>query len=210
MIPDYSDPYSYRIDLMAQQVKTLCGECPENLSDFALVSQISQAEAKKFFIERFRTNKGYCTGILWWNLIDGWPQFSDAIVDYYYVKKAAYNYIKNSQAPVCLMFKEPSDGKAGLVAANEYLRDIKLEYKVVALSSDETVASGKLTVAANDAVQADVVDMCNDNFEIYLISWETEDGQKGVNHYVCGRIPYDINRYRELMEKTGILKLEGF
>ena len=86
----------------------------------------------------------------------------------------------------------------------------ELEYKVVALSSDETVASGKLTVAANDAVQADVVDMCNDNFEIYLISWETEDGQKGVNHYVCGRIPYDINRYRELMEKTGILKLEGF
>lgn len=210
MIPDYSDPYSYRINLMAQQIKTLCGDYPDNLSDFALVSQISQAEAMKFFIERFRTNKGYCTGILWWNLIDGWPQFSDAIVDYYYVKKLAYTYIKNSQAPVCLMFKEPQEGKAALVAANEYLHDIRLKYKVCSLSNGETVATGSLTVAANAAVQADIIEMSADNFEIYHITWETEDLKCGANHYVCGRVPYDIELYCRLMEKTGFFKTEGF
>ena len=26
------------------------------------------------------------TGLIWWNLIDRWPQFSDAIVDYYMEK----------------------------------------------------------------------------------------------------------------------------
>ena len=44
---------------------------------------------------------------LWWNLLDGWPQVSDAVVDHYFCKKLAYNYIKRSQQPVCLMFDEP-------------------------------------------------------------------------------------------------------
>ena len=43
------------------------------LDDFIFASQVSQAEAKKFFIERLRIGKGRRTGILWWNLRDGWP-----------------------------------------------------------------------------------------------------------------------------------------
>jgi beta-mannosidase len=48
-----------------------------------LASQISQAEADKFFIELSRMRKWQRTGILWWNLRDGWPIISDAVVDYY-------------------------------------------------------------------------------------------------------------------------------
>ena len=50
----------------------------------AAASQITQAEAKKFFIESTRLLKWETSGLLWWNVIDGWPQFSDAIVDHYY------------------------------------------------------------------------------------------------------------------------------
>ena len=87
-------PFAYRIPLMTNQVVTLFGSEPEDLNLYALQSQISQAEAKKYFIERFRVTKWRRTGIIWWNLIDGWPQISDAIVDWYGTKKLAYSYIK--------------------------------------------------------------------------------------------------------------------
>ena len=46
-----------RIQLMHDQVAILFGRVPESLEQFALLSQISQAEAKKFFIERARMHK---------------------------------------------------------------------------------------------------------------------------------------------------------
>ncbi|MEE0807731.1 MAG: hypothetical protein U0L84_00030 [Acutalibacteraceae bacterium] len=206
-----SNPYAYRIKLMADQVKTLTGDYTDNLKDFAFASQVSQGEAKKFFIERMRAEKGKRTGIIWWNLIDGWPQFSDAVVDYYYVKKIAYNYIKNSQSTVCLMFREPKDGFGELVAVNEQLNDVKLSYTVTALSSETVVASGTAVLGANaNATLLHNVPMSMDNFEIFHIKWQTEDGVSGENHYTCGHAPFDIGKYRALMEKTDILKLEGF
>ncbi|HHY97696.1 MAG TPA: glycoside hydrolase family 2, partial [Firmicutes bacterium] len=86
-VPEGDSGYSYRVPLMANQIKEMFGEIPDNLEDFALASQISQAEAKKFFIEMTRLHKWRRTGIIWWNMLDGWPQFSDAIVDYYFGKK---------------------------------------------------------------------------------------------------------------------------
>jgi len=68
---------------MANQLRYLFGEIPDNLEDFVLASQITQAEAMKYFIEHFRSTMWRRTGIIWWNLIDGWPQFSDSVVDYY-------------------------------------------------------------------------------------------------------------------------------
>ncbi|MGN1346590.1 MAG: glycoside hydrolase family 2 protein, partial [Eubacteriales bacterium] len=97
MTGEESHQYGYRIRLMWTHVETLFGKngrATSNLRDFSRASQISQAEAKKYFIERFRLAKWRRTGIIWWNLIDGWPQISDAIVDYYYDKKLAYDYIK--------------------------------------------------------------------------------------------------------------------
>lgn len=37
---------------MANQIKVLFGEVPDNLEDFACMSQISQAEAKKIFYRK--------------------------------------------------------------------------------------------------------------------------------------------------------------
>ena len=209
--PSLSNPYAYRIKLMADQVKTLVGYYPDNLNDFAFASQVSQGEAKKFFIERMRAEKGKRTGVIWWNLIDGWPQFSDAVVDYYYIKKIAYNYIKNSQSTVCLMFREPEGGAAELVAVNEHLAPVEIKYTVTALSSGEVVASGAVALSANSNARVVAnVPMNTENFEIYLIEWETADGESGKNHYTCGTVPFDINRYKELMAKTDILITEGF
>ncbi len=111
--------YNYRIGLMAKQIRELFGSIPEHLEDFSIASQISQAEAKKFFIENFRLSRPYKTGIIWWKLIDGWPQFSDAVVDYYFDKKLAYHYISTSQKSVLITFREPAGWMMRLTAIND-------------------------------------------------------------------------------------------
>ena len=73
---------NYRIPLMATQIADLFGSVPEEPDQFILDSQISQAEVLKYFVEKFRLDKGRTGGLLWWNIRDGWPQISDAVVDY--------------------------------------------------------------------------------------------------------------------------------
>ena len=45
--------------------------------------------------------------------MDGWPQFSDAVVDYYFARKLAYYFIQRSQEPLCLVLQEPAELAAG-------------------------------------------------------------------------------------------------
>lgn len=56
-------PYEFRNALMANQIKVLFGEVFDDLETFSLASQLSQAEADKFFIENFRTQKWRRTGL---------------------------------------------------------------------------------------------------------------------------------------------------
>ena len=58
---------------MMKQIKNLFGRGAEDLDEFVQMSQISQAEADKYFIEKFRINKKQCGGIIWWNIMDCWP-----------------------------------------------------------------------------------------------------------------------------------------
>ena len=81
---------NYRIPLMAKQITLLFDRVPDTLDDFVLASQIVQGEANKFFVEWWRQGKWRRTGILWWNLRDGWTIFSDSVVDYFNRKKLAY------------------------------------------------------------------------------------------------------------------------
>jgi len=107
-----------RIRLMANQISELFGEIPADLPTFSLASQMAQAEAKKYFVESARLRKWQTSGILWWNLLDGWPQFSDAVVDYYFGKKLAYHYIRRAQQPVCVFIGEAGNlGVTGSSAA---------------------------------------------------------------------------------------------
>ena len=131
MDPREGATFAYRIHLAYDQVAVLFGQAETDLNDFVKQSQISQAEAKKYFIERFRIGKWRRTGIVWWNLLDGWPQVSDAVVDYYFRKKLAYSYIKRSQTPVCLMMDEYHEGGYTLCAANDLSQDVSVTYRII-------------------------------------------------------------------------------
>jgi beta-mannosidase len=189
-----------RIKLMASQVKELFGGVPDDLESFALASQITQAEAKKFFIESTRARKWDTSGLLWWNLIDGWPQFSDAVVDYYFEKKLAYHYIWRSQRPVMVMLGEPGSGKyLPVIACNDTLRPAALHFRVWDADSGECSAEGDIHVPPNQAWQADRIRVYTSDQRMFLIEWRDsqEPGQPVyANHYLAGTPPFSLDRYR--------------
>lgn len=208
MEPVFGALYSYRIPLMTRQVERIFKEMPEEIEDYALASQISQAEAKKYFIERFRIAKWRKTGILWWNLIDGWPQISDAIVDWYGTKKLAYSYIKRSQKPFCLMFDEPKDGKLTLIAANDSRCVQNVSYKVRDLISGKVILCGSTESAPDTAIAvASTPDTKN---AFYLIEWEgTDCGQNHFTPSIGDKL--ELDAYVRCMKESGFFsELEGF
>ncbi|MHB1295505.1 MAG: glycoside hydrolase family 2 protein [Anaerolineae bacterium] len=194
-----------RIKLMANQVQELFGAIPEDLASFALASQITQAEAKKFFVESTRLRKWRTSGVLWWNVIDGWPQFSDAIVDYFFGVKLAYHYLWRSQRPVCLIVGEPGPDKyLPLVLANDTLRPVSLSYRVWDADGGETVAEGQASAGPNENWQVNRLRTYASDQRLYLISWEL-DGVTYGNHYLAGTPPMSLERYRGWLERIAEL-----
>jgi beta-mannosidase len=166
------------------------------LEEFALASQIVQAEAKKFFVESTRLRKWWTSGVLWWNVIDGWPQFSDAVVDYYFCKKLAYHYLWRVQRPVCVIVGEPGPGKyLPVVVSNDSRDSVEVEYRVWDADGGETVAEGTFVAPANQNWQVARIRAYASDRRFFLIEWEV-DGERFGNHYLAGSPPFSLARYR--------------
>ena len=191
-----------RMMIMDKQIRQLFGEVPDNLDDFATASQYSQAEAKKFLLERMRAGKPTKSGIIWWNLLDGWPQFSDAIVDYYFEKKLAYNYIKRSQKPFFMMIDEIESWNVTVVASNDTRREVNGEYRVFELKNGELcdVVKGRFGTAANANSRLAKIPVMYSDKRMFIIAWKTSDGEYGYNHYLAGMPPFDLKTYTEWMK----------
>ncbi|MBQ4087020.1 MAG: hypothetical protein IJC78_02090 [Clostridia bacterium] len=201
MEPIEGKPYTYRIKLMFNQVLTLFDTVPDNLEDFCRMSQISQAEAKKYFIERFRIHKWRTTGIIWWNLLDGAPQTSDAVVDFYYDKKLAFHYIKRSQEPVCMMFDEPNGQDLSLYVSNDFLEDKVVSYRVENITEGTVITEGEVTAPANQTAKADTITFRGKN--LFLITY-TVDGKEYKNHYYTELLNISYENYMRDLKKAGL------
>ena len=203
-------PYTYRIPLMTSQVQTMFGHVPETLEQYAKLSQISQAEADKYFIERFRIGKWKRTGIIWWNLLDGCPQISDAVVDYYFTKKLAYSYIKRSQAPICMMMDEAEYGTRRLVAVNDTPTDIELHYTVRDAYDPCFVCAGDVVIPADSAITATTIPSPEGEDRFYLIEWRDSYGLHGLNHYMTKTRDLCAERVLDAMKQYKLDTFEGF
>ena len=192
-----------RMMLMERQVRQLFGEVPTDPESYIFASQVSQAEAKKFFIERMRVKRPYTTGIIWWNMLDGWPQTSDAIVDYYFEKKLAYAYVKRSQAPFILACGELSNWNLPLYASNDSLTEYSGTYKVTDTDTGCVIAEGEFTSCVNGAKVIAQIPVYYSEQKILLIEWEA-NGEKGRNHYLCGFPPFSLEKYKATVEKYGL------
>jgi beta-mannosidase len=182
-----------RNHLMTNQINAVFGEVPTELEKFITASQIVQAEAMKFFIELWRMDKGERTGILWWNLRDGWPIISDGIVDYYGSKKLAYYFIKQVQTDVCVMIGDAVNGKHQVVAVNDTRGNNNIKVTIKDADTQKTVFSKAAAIAKNGKVLLGSIPETN-TAKMWIIEWEI-NGRKSFNHYLAYNPPLKLDEY---------------
>lgn len=189
-----------RVMLMEKQVRQLFGTVPTDPEEYILASQISQAEAKKYFIERIRVRRPKTTGIIWWNLLDGWPQMSDAVVDYYFTKKLAYFYIKRSQAPFVIAADELAGWHLPIYACNDTMQKKEGHLTARDACKDAIVYECDFCAERNKSTQIARIPIYYSEQKILIFEWAV-DGERGMNHYLCGYPPISLDMYRSVMDQ---------
>ena len=200
------DPYENHV--LANEEKELFGVTPDKLEDFILSTQITEAEATKFFVEMTRLNKWRSTGLIWWNVMDGWPQLNDSVVDYYFNKKLAYYYIRRVQQPVCVMVDEPKEWHCRVVVGNDSREDAAGHYRVWDADSGETLLEGDYQTKANENLELGTIPVFHSGKRLFLIEW-TANGKKYANHYLQGFPPFSLEQYKSWLAKIAALQ-NGF
>ena len=197
-----------RNNLMIKQVNLLFGEVPTDLDDFIFASQSVQAEAMKYFIEMFRGRK-FCpnTGMLWWNIRDGWPLISDAIVDWYFSRKMAYYFIRNAQKDVCALINDAVDGYHPLIVVNDTREAVSGEITVTDVKNGQVVFKGGYEVGPNGRKVIARIHERNAR-GIFKISYTGRNGETLGNHYLYGKAPFNLEEYRNLLNKTGLYEVK--
>jgi len=188
---------------MLKQTKELFDENPDDLDRFIFASQAFQAEAKKFWIEYYRTGRPHRTGILWWNLREGWPIISDAVVDYYGGKKLAYYYIKRVQTDACVMITDtPANDQHPLIAVNDTRAEKQGTVTVKDLDTKKILFTGKFTIPPNGKTTIAQIPSPAKQ-AMWLIEY-TIGTEKFTNHYLAGTPPFKLKDYEKWYPQLGI------
>lgn len=186
------------LDVTKRQIASLFGESPFKVEDICIQSQYVCGEALKFFIERMRRDKDRKGGILFWNVLSGWPQIDNATVDYYFEKKKAYYFVKRVYSDLLLSLYENHD-QLVLAAINDTLSDKSFDYTVTDIADEKTVASGSVLVRANDKKK--IAEFDADYRRFYLIEW-TVDGKRFKNHFITDIKGIPFKDYYALIKKA--------
>jgi beta-mannosidase len=195
---DFSSRYWWRTAMTLECVRIFFGALPAELADAVVASQLVQAEGFKYAIESGRQAKWRRSGVLWWNLVDGWPQISDAVVDYYLGEKLAFDVIARVQQPLLLLAGEPSGAGCPLLACNDTRRDVTGSYVARVLGEKECLAAGRYESPANATVRIGALQVPARQSMI-VIEWSDDDGQ-GRNHHLAGEPPFALEQLREWYE----------
>ncbi|HXX65283.1 MAG TPA: glycoside hydrolase family 2 [Bacteroidota bacterium] len=193
-----------RIDLLTKQVQILFGDVPRDLDTFIFASQAVQAEALKSFIEFWRMDKFRRTGIIWWNLRDGWPILSDAVVDYYNSKKLAYYYIRSVQHDACVMIGDARDGAHPVIAVNDTRKRLSGSVVIRDADTGENLLSETFTIPENGSVLVGGIAERKGQ-SMWLVDY-TIDSTKSSNHYLHGDPPFHLSDYQRWYSALGMEK----
>ena len=195
--------FHYRVSAIAKALQEYFTSEPENLLEYIRQSWIFQAEALKFQVENVRLST-ICTGILWWNMVDGWPQSSDAVVDYYMVKKLAFHYLKRSQNPFVICCAEPDPWESEVVALNDSRE--KAEGSFTVEHEHGQILSGTFSIPPFSRKVLGKIRSPRGKNALWLIKWNN-CGVSGANHYISGNRFMDFQWYLEKLPM--IAELDG-
>ena len=193
-----------RNDLMINQIKAFFGACPDDLDEFILASQITQGEAMKFFVELFRQQKGTKQGILWWNIRDGWPIVSDAVVDYYNTRKLAFHYIKSVQRDVQAVCCEEAEGEHGVVVVNDTRKQVRGHLEVTRVGDSAKLIDTAFDVQPNGKATVGTLPHPAKT-EMWQLKWMTEGIGPLSSHYLATSTTVSYEQYKEWMKVPGLL-----
>lgn len=192
--------YYSRNQLLLDQAALYLDGSMDDLNEIVLASQLSQAEAMKFFIEQARLARGERWGIIWWNLLDAWPQISDAVVDYYGRRKLAFSYIARAQQPVCMMADEAEGWHRRVVLANDSIGTADITWQIRSARSGAKLAQGETRLPARKDDVVCTLPLARGG-DCYLFTWvaTTKYGRfEGGNHYTEGAPPLPFGTYRDV------------
>ena len=136
--------------------------------------------------------------MLWWNLVDGWPQISDAVVDWYLGEKLAFEVIAASQRPFAFVVGEPKGGRLPVLACNDTRQDINGTFTVTDVGDGRKVLSGDYRSPANESVAVADLELPTGQ-AMLIVQWQDDDGPQR-NHYLLGEPPFDFKVVRTWYE----------
>jgi beta-mannosidase len=138
--------------------------------------------------------------MLWWNLRDGWPLISDAVVDYFGRRKLAYAVLRRSHARILPVIAEAAHGRHRIMLVNDTLNPVTGRL-VVRRSDQTTLLDIPVTIAA-DAVCEVAVLPASPFPDCWNCSLMIAGAEPALNHQLVGERPYrltDLTRwYHEL------------
>ncbi len=195
----------YRFAFVKNQVVNYFGFCPDTYVELTPLSQIAQAEAFKFLIEFMRSNKPNKRGLLWWNMMDGWPNMTEAVVDYYFNRKVAFNVIARSQQGFTMTVTTDSEGRLNLIALN-YTNDlVKVNYTVVDGETDEIYANGCVETLPRINKRLGILPISNAQKRLLIIKFDGD--KKGFNHYIVGEpsfVPETVKKWYQIIKNLEV------
>lgn len=201
-----SEDFDVFAALTEKQAESVFGTHLEKLEDYSFASQVFQAEAYKALIEQFLAQKWRRSGIMLWNLLNGWRQIDNALADYDFNKKIAYGVVKNLFLPLTVFI----DADGILRVINNTENESYAEYKVTDIASGRVVTEGAIAVGFNSNTKVCVPEPPKEPGDIYLVEWSCRssgltDGCSGRSHYISGKPPYYIEKYTRLMRAAGLI-----
>ncbi len=188
--------YDHKVPCTCRFAEMTFGKRHENFSLFLKQSQYTQAEAYKTWVETAKI-KGW-SGILLWNLIEGWPGISEATVDYYFQKKPSYGFVKNAQRPLGVIMSEKEKGCLYVYVVNDGNEETEIAYQI--RCKDKTVCSERVKALAHQRLLVGEIQTDGES-NFYEISFEA-NGKKYRSHYQESPRGLDIVTYLNDIEKA--------
>lgn len=158
----------------------------ENLSDFAYLTRLTQANKITDYVRGERINRSFGGAAIISRLTDSRPTVSDSMVDYYCVPKAITSYAKTFFAPVFLIPKAEG-GNVSFAISNErrqpfvgfvYYRILDAENNVVYHGSDD-VNIPEMSVVAIDG--RDFTDVISGHEQEYYLEYGLREGALAIS-----------------------------